>query len=68
MFSMQCNKDVGGIFEKFLWLCLLLIDIGGSLEILDNISVILHMKRYDMILTPLLVSHLVQALRTARLD
>ena len=32
---------------KVLWLCLLLIDIGASPKILDNISVIISMKRYD---------------------
>ena len=47
MFAMQCNQDAGGLFEKVLWLCLLLIDISGSLEILDNISVILPTKNSD---------------------
>ena len=45
--SMQCSKDAGGLSEKVSWLCLLLIDISGSLEILDNISVILRTKKYD---------------------
>ena len=46
---MQCKKDAGGLFVKilWLWLCLLLIDICGSLEILDNISVNLRTKKYD---------------------
>ena len=43
---MQCNKDARGLFVKILWLCLLLIDICGSLEILDDISVILRTKKY----------------------
>ena len=47
MFQMQCSKDAVELFDKGLWLCLLLIDISGSLEILDNISVILLTKRYD---------------------
>ena len=61
---MQCNKDEGELFEKVLRLCLLLIDISGSLEILDNISVIFRTK--NIIPIPLLVFHLVQALGTAK--
>ena len=57
---MQCNKDAGGLFEKVLWLCLLLIDISGSLEILDNFSVILRTEKYDTDTS--LIFHLVQAL------
>ena len=34
MFSMQCNRDAGALFENVLWLCLLLIDVSGSLKIL----------------------------------
>ena len=47
MFSMQCTKDAGGLFEKVLQLCLLLIDISGLSKILDNISVILSTEKYD---------------------
>ena len=47
MFPMQCIKDAGGLFEKVLKLCLLLINMGSSLEILDNISVMLSTKKYD---------------------
>ena len=47
MFSMQCNKDAGRLFEKVMWLCLLLIDISGSLKILDSIIVILSTKKCD---------------------
>ena len=61
---MQCNKDAGGGFVKILWLCLLLMSICGSLEIFDNISVILRTK--NLIPIPLLVLHLVQALGTAK--
>ena len=45
MFLMQCSKYAVGLSEKVLYLCSLLIDISGSLEILNNISVILHMKK-----------------------
>ena len=61
---MQYNKDAGGRFEKVLQLCLSLVDISGSLEIFDNISIILCTK--NMILIPRLVFHLVQALGTAK--
>ena len=47
MFPMQCNNDAGGLSEKVLQLRLLLIDVSGSLEMLDNISVILRAKKYD---------------------
>ena len=30
-----------------LWFCLLLIDMSVSLKTLDNISVIISMKKYD---------------------
>ena len=44
---MQGNKDAGGLFEKVLLLRLLLIDVSGSLETVDNIIVILRTKQYD---------------------
>ena len=44
----QCDKDAGGLFERVLQLCLLLIDISGSLEILGNIGVILLTKKCDI--------------------
>ena len=44
---MQCNKDAVGLSEKVLQVYLLLIDISGSMEILDNISVILRTEKYD---------------------
>ena len=47
MFSMQCNKDAGGLFVKVLYLCLLLIDISASLKIRNNISAIISTKKYD---------------------
>ena len=47
MFPVQCDKYAAGLSEKVLQLCLLLIDISSSLEILDNISVILRTKKYD---------------------
>ena len=42
-----CTKDAGGLFKKVLWSCLLLIDLSGSLKILDNISAMLSTKKYD---------------------
>ena len=59
---MQCSKDAGGLVEKVLKLCLLLI--SDSLEILNNIRVIFPMK--NMIPIPLLVFHLIQALSTPK--
>ena len=32
---------------KVLLLCLSLVDVSASLEILDNISVTINMKKYD---------------------
>ena len=64
-FSMQCNKDAGELFcESFIVYCSLLIDISASLNILDNIRVIISTKK-SMVRIPLLVLHLVQALGTA---
>ena len=45
-------------------MCLLLIDISGSLEILDSIGVMLTTKKYDTDTS--LSFHLVQALGTAK--
>ena len=49
---------------KVLQLCLLLIDTGASLKILDNI--ITSSARKNMIPIPLLVFHLVQAFGTLK--
>ena len=59
--------NAGGLSEKVLQLCLLLTDISGSLEILDNISVILSTKvRKNMIPIHLLAFHPLQALGAAK--
>ena len=51
-------------FVKVLWLCLLVIDINAPLKILDNISVIVSSKKYDIDAS--LSFHLVQAFVTAK--
>ena len=63
MFPTQYNKNAGALFEKVSKLCLLLIDVSDSMEILDNISVILRMKKYNTDTS--LSFHLVQAFGTA---